>query len=160
MAALDSVDAERDSAIEKRTVRAHATLKQLRGSLDGLQKDPSEPYAVQLKHEVEQYLREVADAQSAFEDVVERSAESLRRVRPPGRWKERHQRHVSKVDSYLAALRSLRATLEHGNDEQIRESAEAMSTRQNELDRSTAEYLRELGDQYLGRRAYGLGQRS
>jgi hypothetical protein len=151
MATLDSLDAGSGSVLEERAVRAHAILQQLTRTLEGLQKELPELYAVQLKHDIEQYLHGVADAQSAFQDVVEHTGESLRRVRPPGRRKASHQRYMATVDSYLVAIRNWRTTLNQDSDNEIRESATVMSVRRGELDKRTAEYLRELGDQYVGR---------
>jgi hypothetical protein len=149
--ALDRLESESRDTPEERAVRAHAIRQTLGRVLGDSDKDTSEPYVVQLRHDAEEYLREAANMRRAFQELVELSWESLSRLKPPGYWRESHERYVATVDDYLTALRDFTAVLDSGSDDAIQNAAGRMSGRQRDIDKGTAQYLRQLGDRYVGR---------
>ena len=151
MRELERIESESGDALEDRAVRMHAIHQELSRAVEDLKEGPSEPCIVQMKHDLEDYLRGAADARSAVRELVERDWERLQRVKPPAYRRESHMRYASIASDYLTALREFTTALEDRSDDAIRDAAERMSSRQRDMDESARAYLRRLGDRYAGR---------
>jgi len=154
MREIDRLETDHGVAPEDRAVRMYELRRELSRLLDDVTADgASGSYLLRLKRGVEDLIR--TSTRDTVQATFQRRSERLVKIRPPQRWRDRHDRSVKIFSDYFSALPSYYASLKDGDIDAIRDAAKMMAVRHEELTRFTEDYLQELGEQYTGQSLRG-----
>jgi hypothetical protein len=150
---IDRFEADGAGTLEDRAVRMHEIRRELVRVLDDLTVQPSEPYVGELTCRIEDYMRETISSLDIVQKPFRQRSEKLTKIRPPQRWKARHEMSVKTFSDYFSALHNYYATLEDESIDAIRHAAKELAVQYEELTRFVDDYLQELGACYTGHHA-------
>lgn len=139
-------------ALESRAVSMHTIRTELVRLLDALEANSGDPYVTRLKCALKDYIHEDTDTLVMVEEPLRRRGESLERIKPPQRWRDKHERYVTTFADYLAAVRDYHTTVRGESLAETRRAAKKMCIRHEELAEFTEKYPQELSEMYAGQR--------